>query len=371
MGGRRVALLSPCFWPEVRRGSERFVHELAQGLLADGHRPELITSHRGRPSRRVEEGLPVLRLPRPPDGRLRRRMLEDHLTHVPLSAAALMAGGYDVAHAVYPTDALAAAWWGRRTGRPAILSYMGIPDHAGLLMRRRRLEITQRALRDCDAVVALSRYAADAFRAWLGHEVPVIHPGVDLRAFTPGRARAPHPTIVCAASFNEGRKRVGLLIEAFSLVRREHRDARLVLSRPRDLRAVDTLEAVEGVVLADLDDRAALAAAYGEAWVSALPSFGEAFGLVLLEALACGTPVVATDDGGMPEIVDRPEIGRLFAGADPDAAPDELARALLETLELCADPATAPACRRRAEDFSVERTVAKYEQLYETLLDGA
>ena len=43
----RIALLSPCFWPEVRRGGERFTRELADGLLARGHHPELITSHPG------------------------------------------------------------------------------------------------------------------------------------------------------------------------------------------------------------------------------------------------------------------------------------------------------------------------------------
>ena len=45
----KVALLSPVFWPEVRRGGERFVRELADGLIAEGHEPRLITTHRGRP----------------------------------------------------------------------------------------------------------------------------------------------------------------------------------------------------------------------------------------------------------------------------------------------------------------------------------
>jgi hypothetical protein len=41
----KVALLSPVFWPEVRRGGERFVRDLADGLLERGHAPRLITSH--------------------------------------------------------------------------------------------------------------------------------------------------------------------------------------------------------------------------------------------------------------------------------------------------------------------------------------
>src|SRR2546426_7045888 len=51
----RVALLNPCYWPEVRRGSERVVRELADGLIAHGHKPRLITSHPGLPSRTLED----------------------------------------------------------------------------------------------------------------------------------------------------------------------------------------------------------------------------------------------------------------------------------------------------------------------------
>ena len=357
----RVGLLTPCFWPEVRRGTERFARELGDGLLARGHHPRLITSHRGSPSRRVEDGLPIVRLPRPPDGRLRRRFYEDHLTHVPLSYAALRAGRYDVAHALFPSDGLAAARWGERTGRPTVLSYMGIPDRAWLCARRARLRVTLDAVRRCDAVVALSEAAAREFERTLGVQARVIHPGVDLREFAPGGDRAEAPTIICAAAIDAPHKRVALLLEAFAHVRRERPDARLVLSRPSN--GVRRPRG-EGIELADLDDRRALADAYRSAWVSALPSVGEAFGLVLAEALACGTPVVATSTGGMTEVVgENGAVGRLFEGGEPEP----LARALLEALELAGDPATTAACRRRAELFSVDRCTESYLALYREL----
>lgn len=367
-GALRVAMLSPCFWPEVRRGGERFTRELADGLLARGHRPRLITSHRGAPRRTVEDGLAILRLPRPPTGRLLSRMYEPYLTHVPLTYAALRVSEYDVAHAVYPTDALAAARWGKRTGRPAILSYLGIPDCRWLSERRRR-QVLGAALSGCDAVVALSRYAADAFERSLGYRAPVINPGVELDAFTPSSRRERAPTIVCSAAAEEPRKHVGLLVQAFKLVRRERPDARLVLSRPRELS--QALQAgvqvhVPGVRWANLDDRAALARAYGGAWVAALPASSEAFGLVLAEALACGTPVVGYDDGGISEIIDRPGIGRLFDRLDAEV----LAQALLDVLELSADPETAGRCRARAEEFSVQRCTDSYLALYRELGAG-
>jgi glycosyltransferase involved in cell wall biosynthesis len=357
-------MLAPVFWPEVRRGGERMIHEVASGLLARGHSPLVVTGHRGMARRGIEQGVPVLRVPRGPEGRLRQRFLEDHLTHLPASYAALRLGHHDVAHAWSPADALVAARWSARTGRPAIHSYLGIPDHVGLMWKRRRLKIMLQAIAGCQVTVALSHAAAAQFRHWLGVEVPVIQPPVDVHRFTPGPARTENPTLVCAATLDEPRKRVDLLVRAFRRVRREHQQARLLINRPRDQGLATAFgDPATGVELVDMDDRAALARRYAEAWVSVLPSVGEAFGLVLAEALACGTPGVGSDDGGIPEVLDRPEVGRLFSGGE-----EELASALLEAIELARDPGTAQACRERALELSSDRCTGAYEALYNDLL---
>lgn len=339
----RIALAHPTYWPEVRRGAERLVHELARSLHA--HDVTVVTSHPGRASRTLEDGVRVVRLRRPPDGRMQRRLYEPFVGLIPFTHRELRAGGYDVIEAMQPGCAVAAA----RTGVPTVFSHMGIPHRRAIVNRRLRLELTERAVREAAAVTVLSEHARDGAHRWLGVEARVIPPPVDVDVFRPGGERSEHPTIVCPADAREPRKQVGLLREAFALVRREHPRARLLL---------DARTAPDGVPMDDLP------ALYRSAWVCALPSWGEAFGLVLAEALACGTPVVGSDLHGIPEVLGGEEgIGRLFSGDDPAA----LARALLEAIELAEDPATVARCRARAEVFSARRCAERHEALYREL----
>lgn len=355
----KVSLLNPVYWPEVRRGSERFARGLADGLIERGNSVRLITSFPARPSTTVEDGMEVVRVWRPPiENRLRRRLYEEHLAHVPFSYLALRRGDADVVDALYPTDALAALRHKQETGTPAVLSYMGIPHRVSLANRRQRKEIVVKACRECDAVVALSETAAEGFRTWLGVDPHVIAPPVDTDFFVPAPdLRAEVPTILCAADHTQPRKRVGLLVEAFETVRRKHPDARLLLSRGS---VPSQWAGVKGVTEIDIDDRGALVAANQLAWVHALPSWGEAFGLVLAEALACGTPVV----GGQPEVVGGEDTGRVFTGDELN----DLVGVLLDAIELAGRPGTAAACRARAEQWSVGACASAYESLYKSVL---
>jgi glycosyltransferase involved in cell wall biosynthesis len=171
-------------------------------------------------------------------------------------------------------------------------------------------------------------------------------------------ARAEHPTIACAASPDDQRKRVPLLVEAFARVRKQRPHARLVLMRPTSQRLEQQL-AGEGVEFFD-PSPSAVADVFADAWVSALASKDEAFGLVVVESLATGTPVVAANEAGPAEILDRDGIGVLFNEPTPEAVAD----ALLEALELDG----GDAARKRAADFTSERCAIEHEALYEELL---
>jgi len=100
-----------------------------------------------------------------------------------------------------------------------------------------------------------------------------------------------------------------------------------------------------------------------------LPSPAETFGRVLIEAMACGVPIVASGGGGVPDIIRDGETGLLV----PPAEVEPLARAIVE---LNRDPARAArmgeAGRRRAlEHFLEDRATDRTEILYRAFLDGA
>lgn len=99
--------------------------------------------------------------------------------------------------------------------------------------------------------------------------------------------------------------------------------------------------------------------------VLVLPSLGEGFGRVIIEAMAAGLPVVAADSGALPELLENGRYGRLV----PPCQPDLLAQAIVETLN---SPSTAPqvqAAREHAlKHFDIRGHVAHIVAVYEKLL---
>ena len=145
-----------------------------------------------------------------------------------------------------------------------------------------------------------------------------------------------------------------LVIDALSLLRGQGLSAQLCIigSGPllAELRAqVDRLELSEQVRFLGALPQQELAAWYAAADVLVLASSREGWPNVLLESMACGTPVVATAVGGVPEIVQAPLTGRRVK----ERSAASLAEALLELLR---SPPARDAVRRYAQDFGWQAT---------------
>lgn len=358
----RVALLNPTYWPEVRRGAERLVHDLAVSLTRAGHDVTVLTTHRGRTSRSVEGGFEVVRSYRLPDRPFHARSYNYHLHTAPGLAWRLIRGDFDVAHAFQPAAAWAAVEARRLGGPPVVCSLLGAITRAWVEGDRMRFRMLERTVRGAACTTVLSESVAKSFAQFVGREAVILPGGVIGSDFEGPANPARSPTLICAASLNDPRKRGPLLLAAFERLRRDVPDARLLLAGKPDPTLVhgQTLSLPEGAGWIEADRTESLAAAYASAWASVLPAVDEAFGLVLLESLAAGTPAVAARSGGCPEILSTDSVGRLF---EPD---DEggLTQAMAEALELGRHPHTPEACRARAREFDWDAVLPRYEELY-------
>jgi glycosyltransferase involved in cell wall biosynthesis len=246
------------------------------------------------------------------------------------------------AHYAYP-DGAAAALLARRLGIPLVLSVRG-SDIEILARDPRRRPIIADALRRAAAVIAVSESLRRGVEA-LGVEaanVHVIPNGIDPRTFHPvdrAAARealsvAPGDRVVVSVGRLSPVKGLDLLVEAMgALHRHDEPPARCFIVGAGPLRGelkrrVRSLGLSKHVQLVGAIPPERLPLFYGAADITCLLSLSEGCPNVVLESLACGTPVVATRVGGVPELVRDGENGLLLDARDPRAA-TELIRAAL------------------------------------------
>jgi L-malate glycosyltransferase len=234
--------------------------------------------------------------------------------------------------------------------------------------------LTRFSVLAADAVTVPSRWLAEATRGHLelpaSFAIDVVPNFVDAARFSPaaaGAAAPGAPLLVHVSNFRPG-KRVEDVVRIFAAVR-ARRPARLRLVGDGPTRAgVATLVATLGLG-ADVElvgEREDLPGLLAGAAVFLLPSESESFGLAALEALASGVPVVASDVGGLPEVVSHGEVGFLHALGDVGAMAASALR-LLDDAELGAR--FGRAARARAETlFREGPAVDRYEAIYRRIL---
>lgn len=350
-----IALTHPYSWPEVRRGAERILVETARALAARGHQVTVFTAGAESGTRR--------------DGRVRtvkfRRVFTRGWMHEQWFgwrvAPRLAAGRFDAVHSFMPHDAVAAIRTRRVGGHRTLYDEMGVPGLIWDRLRDRRAR--ERVVADVDVYGCMSRYALDALAATFGRRGVRIPGGVRLAEFQPAPTREPTPTLLFSGAFDVPFKGVAGLLEALAVVADKEPDVRLWLSGPGDgrklLAAAPEAARVRTEIL-PLGEPGDQADRYGRAWATVLPSQRESFGMVLLESLACGTPIVTTDHGAPQELA-TPDTGAVGEAGNPSSMAD----ALLAALDLARDPAAADACRQQASEYDWDDALAPLlEDLY-------
>ncbi|MCU1378734.1 MAG: glycosyl transferase group 1 [Acidimicrobiales bacterium] len=359
----RVALLSPYSWPEVTRGGERYLHDLAWYLSRQGHEVDVVSGTSGPPSIVEAEGARFVRrthrVPRP----MRERGSTAFDTFGLIALRPMLRRRYDVVHSLAATGAVAA----RVAGQRVVYTVMGhpTPDQFGHRpLDRQLIGLGTRAAR---VTTTYSEASALAVHALYRRRATPLHLGIRSADFPVEPAPRTGPARLLFPAFaGERRKGLDHLLRAMALVLDRHPDARLQLLGGGDTDwAFESLGTDEPRVRAAIDDLGRhvgdVGHFYRSATVAVLPSKHEAFGVVLVESLASGTPVVCSDDGGMPEIVSSPAVGRVAPHGDPAA----LASAILEAVALAAAPGTPERCAEHARRWDWDTSIGPaHEALY-------
>lgn len=217
-------------------------------------------------------------------------------------------------------------------------------------------------------IVANSQAAADKLvsEGVPRYKILVIPNGIDPAQF-PQHRYSPAPRRIAVVACLREEKRIDVLIRAMPKILAQYPDAQLELTGEGSCRAelrrtVEELGIDEHVAF--LGHRDDVAAILDEADVFVLPSRSEAFPNSVMEAMAAGLPVVASDVGGIPELVRDGHSGRLVRPGDVGALADAV-------LDVLGNPAQAERFGRAGREiiertYSYDRMVSQFETLYET-----
>ncbi len=412
---RRIALLSVHACPLAKLGGRDsggmnvYVRELARVLGRSGIEVDVFTRWRERYDPRIQslgENARVIHIESGPIGYWPKMAVYDHLDEFTTKLEEHVAAegvSYDLLHAHYWLSARVAKDLAARWSVPRIQMFHTL----GLVKREVmdedvngesdvRTAIEREAVAASDAIVAASDIERAELLDLYGAEPPriaVIPCGVDPVVFRPMRqadardrlGRDQCDRIVLFVGRIEQIKGIDVLLRALGL---------LFFRRP-DLRSEICLLVVGGALDPDDDapetekirelrrlvhqhrmeanvsfvgslDQQTLALYYAAADVCAVPSLTESFGLVALEAMACGTPVVGTRVGGLQTLIEHGESGLIVPAGDYQALAEAIANVLSDHR---LRTHLAHGARDRAEHYTWENVGQKVSALYDRMLE--
>ncbi len=366
----RIGLVSPYSF-DVPGGVQLHVRDLAEYLLGQGHHVSVLApadDDTPLPAYVVGAGKAV---PVRYNGSVAR------LLFGPVTAARVGRwvehGRFDVVHVhepISPSLSMLAMW---ACEGPLVATFHTSNVRSRVLHAARPL--LQAGLEKISGRIAVSPEARATVRRHLGKDAVVIPNGVYVDRFAQAapdprwQGTAERPTLAFLGRIEEPRKGLPVLLEATSRILRRHPGLRILVAGPGDRR-----NALEGVPtrVADAcemlgaisDDEKARLLASADAYV-APNTGGESFGIILIEAMSAGAPVIASDIEAFRAVLDGGRTGVLFDNADGAAL-------AAQTIALLGDPARRRRLRaaglQRAREFDWSRVADSIEDVYETVI---
>lgn len=295
--------------------------------------------------------------------------------------------GYDIIHVHWPMPHALFGWAARRaSGSRLVTTFYGVE----LRWTRSRLGplqwILKRAARRSDRVIAISRHTAAEVKRLADVEAEVIPypPAIEIpvSAASPAladSAAAPAPFTILFVGRLVERKGVAVLIDAIARLVPEH-NLRLVVvgegpERPRLEARVRELGLSGVIQFRGRISPGDLGTAYREARLCVLPAVvdhrgdTEGLGVVLLEAMSHGVPVIGSDVGGITDIIEHEKTGLLVPPSDAGDLAQAIAR-VIEEPDLVRRLGEAGQ-REVAERFGWEAITQRWESVYRAVLSGA
>lgn len=369
-------------------GVETNVREVTRRLRAGGDDVQVYASDlydESRWERRTDyraevDGVPVRRFP------VRKKLIPGLTMPMMIGLVdALADSGADLIHAHSHRygHVLEAAAVAERCGIPLVVSTHYHPADAGEpplkkgLLRVQDVTFGMTAYRVARALVAETEREAELVREFApAGRIRVIPPGIDLAAWShpeddvvpTGLVPPDYFLFVGRVAPNKG---LETFVTALSMLPETSRRPLVVMGRDWGRRAaLERLAADLGVAsevrfLGHVPDDRTYRAVIRRARALALPSEWEAYGLVLLEAMAAGVPVIASSVGGLPEVLDHGRTGRLVPYGDASALADALRATVADpdgTRRLVGEAS------RRVRGFDWSTSAERYRDLYREIL---
>jgi len=409
MAGKRLRILCPTYWyPSYADDTQAiYVHDINRHLVSQGHQVCVVTPGRpGIPLRETFDGVKVVRFPfELPEDLTYGRVAQSKVTNLAKLNRLFIMARYLLAQ--YRSSAAE----GRRFQADIVHGHWAIPTGPAVIAVARKLKIPsvitmhggdvyvnvaegydfptrwyvkpvlKWTLRSASALTAISEDCKlHALHAGARESsITVVMNGADLRRFSPAaqgtnpRAEfGPHMIFACRQLFP--RKGIRFLIEAVATLKPKYPDIRLVIAgdgfeRPKLEELAKKLGIAGATQFLGWCANKDLPRYFRGCAVSVIPSLEEGFGIPAAEAMGCEIPVVATNAGGLPEVVENGVTGFVVPKGDAAALAESMDRLLADAA--LRDKMGKAGRVRALQRFDWNRSVERFNQIYAGILGNS